>query len=356
MLTVAGLMISAVLMQEPPVPADSAPRSRLTALPVVSYSDVTGLQYGGTLFRGFSVSDDSITRASSVSAYASHTAKGHAKVYGQLDRWSARNVARLRIRGEYMSYPLPFFGIGAGTPDSAEEWYSHGVSTALVFFQRSIRGAAYIHAGMRYLHTRTREVEVNGVLATGAVPGSSGSDVLVSELGAVVDSRDHPGAPRTGTYARIIPSIAVKVPGGDHPFRRLTIDARRYRTFREQYVIAFQLQYDGVSGTAPFDQMPMIGADTAMRGYARGRYRDQHAFTAQAEVRSGYWRRAGVVAFAGTGTVGSSFSRLTKGSWYPSAGGGLRVLLVPKDRTVARVDLGIGRGSFGISLGIGEAF
>ena len=106
----------------------------------------------------------------------------------------------------------------------------------------------------------------------------------------------------------------------------------------------------------PFDFMPMIGADTAMRGYARGRFRDQHAFTTQGEFRSGYWRKVGVVGFAGAGIVAPTLSRFSSGPWYPTVGAGLRYLLVPKDRTVARLDLGIGRGSFGISLGIGEAF
>ena len=153
-----------------------------------------------------------------------------------------------------------------------------------------------------------RETEPGRELAGGSVPGSSGSDVLASELGLVLDSRDNAGAPRTGTYARFMPSIAAKAIGSDFAFRRLTIDARRYDTFGANHVVAAQLQYDGVSGTTPFDQMPMIGADTAMRGYARGRFRDRHAVTAQAEARSAFWRRVGGVAFAGAGTVAPSLS------------------------------------------------
>jgi outer membrane translocation and assembly module TamA len=100
----------------------------------------------------------------------------------------------------------------------------------------------------------------------------------------------------------------------------------------------------------------MIGADTAMRGYPRGRYRDRQAITAQVELRSAHWRRVGAVAFAGAGTVAPSLSDLASGAWYPSLGAGVRYVLSPKDRTVVRLDLGIGRGSFGINVGIGEAF
>jgi outer membrane translocation and assembly module TamA len=142
----------------------------------------------------------------------------------------------------------------------------------------------------------------------------------------------------------------------DVSFRRVTIDARQYRSLAGNHVAAFQLQYDGIAGSVPFDLMPMLGADTAMRGYARGRFRDLHAFTSQAEIRSAHWRRVGFVAFAGAGTVAPDFPGLSRSRWYPTLGAGLRYALVPKDRTVVRVDLGVGRGTLGIHLGIGEAF
>ena len=356
MLSVAGLLVSAVLVQDAPAPSDSVPPTRLTALPVVSYSDVTGLQYGATMFLRFRAGADPVTRSSSLSAYAAGTAKGHIKSYVQLDRWSPGNSARWRVRLEHLSYPLPFFGLGPDTPDSAEEWYSSGVTTAQLSTQRRVNTAAYVHTGVRYVRSRLREAETDHQLTSGAIPGSSGSDVASAELGLVIDSRDNLGAPRSGTYARLVPSIAARAFGSDFAFRRLTLDARRYYTFGANHVAAFQLQYDGLAGTAPFDQMAMIGADSAMRGYPRGRYRDNHAFTAQAELRSAHWRRIGAVAFAGAGTVAPSLSKLGARAWYPTFGAGLRYLLAPRDRTVVRADLGIGRGSFGINVGIGEVF
>lgn len=320
MLFSAAVLLSTVVLQDAPA-VDSTPHSRLTALPVVSYSDVTGIQYGATVFRSFRAGSDSLTRASSLSVYVSRTAKDHDKIYLQLDRWSGRNATRLRIRGEHISYPLPYFGIGAKAPKGDEEWYSSGVTTAQVFVERLVTSPMYVHAGVRYVRSRLRESEPGGVLEEGVITGSSGSDVLATELGLVIDSRDHAGAPRTGTYARIIPSIASKSFGGDFTFRRLTLDARRYQPLGAQ-VAALQVQYDGVAGASPFDLMPMIGADTAMRGYARGRFRDRHAFTAQAELRTAYWRRVGLVTFAGAGTVAPRFSGLSggPGSRAPASG------------------------------------
>lgn len=353
-MSVAGLLVSAVLVQGASQP-DSLARARITVLPVVSYSDVTGLQYGATVFRSLRNPADSSTRPSTLSLYAAWTAKDHVKWYVQSDIWSPGNSRRWRSRIEYISYPLPYYGIGGSAPDGAEEWYSSGVTTVHIVTQRALRPSTYLHAGGRYVRSQLREWEVGGLLEQVPQAGGPGVTLTSAELGLVVDSRDNLVLPRAGTYARIIPSIASRAFGSDFVVRRLTIDARRYGALG-RLTTAAQLQFDGIGGTAPFDQMPMIGADSAMRGYPRGRYRDRHALTGQLEIRSPRWRRVGAVVFAGAGTVARSFSTLGSETWFPTGGVGLRYVLLPKDRTVARVDLGIGRGSFGLNLGIGEAF
>ncbi len=343
-------------MQDATTAADSAARARTTVFPIVSYSGVTGIQYGATLFRTYRTGRDSATRASSLSLYAARTSKHYAKALAQAERWSADNGLRLRARLEHTSYPLPYYGLGASAADSAEEWYSHGVTVAYLLAQQEWRSANYAFGGLRLVQTRAMEAEPGGAIAPNSIPGSSGGTVVSAELGVVVDAREHLGAPRRGNYARLVASSAARVLGGDFSFRRLTLDARRYAPIGPRGALAVQLQYDGVAGTAPFDQLPMLGADSAMRGYPRGRYRDNHAVTVQAEVRSGYWRRTGAVAFIGAGTVAPDAGRLGRGPWFPTVGLGLRALLVPRDRTLARLDVGFGRRSVGLSVGLGEAF
>ena len=350
-----GLLLVAAVLQEGAAVPDTASRAKLTVLPVVSYSEVTGLQYGGAVFRSFRVGRDSGTRTSALAAYAAWTAEGHSKAHGQLDYWSPGNANHHRFRVEHISYPLPYFGIGRDSPDSAEQWYSSAVTTVQLFTERRWRGPVYLHGGARYVRAHARDIEPALDPSLTPVPRPSGCAVGSVFLGVVIDSRDNSGSPRSGSYVRVLPSLSWQrgTPGA---ISRLTTDARRYQSLGEDRVIAWQLQYDGTAGYLPFDLLPMIGADTAMRGYARGRFRDRHALTGQVELRSGHWRRVGAVAFAGAGTVAATLGAVASGAWYPSAGAGLRYLLSPRERTVARLDLGIGRGTFGVSVGIGEAF
>jgi outer membrane protein assembly factor BamA len=348
------LLLTAVLQGESPAP-DTTSRAKLTVLPVVSYSEVTGVQYGGTLFRSFRVGHDAVTRGSSFAVYAARTAEGHSKAHVQLDRWSQRNDMRTRFRIEYISYPLPYFGTGRESPDSAELWFSSGATTVHLFHEWRWRGPLYLHTGTRITRTLVREIgpALDPSITPSPPPGNS---VLYSGVfGVVVDSRDNAGSPRSGSYVRALPSFTWHA-DSDAVLNRLTIDARGYRRIFGTRVIAAQVQYDGTSSDWPVDYLPMIGADTAMRGYDRGRYRDRQALTVQAEFRTEHRRRVGAVAFAGAGTVAPTLGRLASGAWYPTVGAGVRYVLSPRDRTVVRADFGIGRGSFGLSVGIGEAF
>lgn len=335
---------------------DSVERGRTLVLPVVGYSEVTGVQYGATAFRSHRPAGHLETRASTEAVYVARTVEGYAKAYAQAERWSVDNALLLRGRADYRSYPLPYFGIGPSVPDSAEEWYSSGVLTLQADAQQEVRRNLYAIAGWRLLRSHMREVEPDRALDLETIPGSSGGTVSEARAGMAYDSRDHPVAPRQGIWARVLLSTAADALGSSFAFSRLTMDARRYDALAHGFTLALQAQVDGVDGTVPFDLLPMIGADSAMRGYDRGRYRDRAAATTQVEVRSPHWRRAGFVVFAGAGTVSRRLADLASGTWYPTVGAGLRVLVSPANRTALRLDLAFGRGTVGVNAGIGEAF
>jgi hypothetical protein len=93
-----------------------------------------------------------------------------------------------------------------------------------------------------------------------------------------------------------------------------------------------------------------------MRGYFKGRYRDEHYFATQVEYRQYFWWRLGFVAFVGAGDVVPEITSLQIRKLKPSYGFGLRFLFDKEQKINLRMDIGFGRNTNGVYFGIEEAF
>jgi outer membrane protein assembly factor BamA len=102
--------------------------------------------------------------------------------------------------------------------------------------------------------------------------------------------------------------------------------------------------------------MDGLGGDQKVRGYYLLRFRDNDVGLLQAEWRFPIWWRFGGVIFADGGEVGHTLSSFSIGGIHPSAGIGLRLLVVPAEHLNARLDYGIGTDSKEIYFSILEAF
>ena len=91
-----------------------------------------------------------------------------------------------------------------------------------------------------------------------------------------------------------------------------------------------------------------------MRGYYEGRFRDKCEADACLELRQHIWRRNGLVAWIGAGTVFPKFSALRFSKVLPNYGIGYRWEF--KKRVNIRLDLGFGRHQTGFIFSINEAF
>jgi len=72
-----------------------------------------------------------------------------------------------------------------------------------------------------------------------------------------------------------------------------------------------------------------------MRGYFRGRYRDNHYFATQLEYRVRVWWRFGLVGFAGVGEVARDISKFEINKIKYSVGGGIRFRIDEKELILA---------------------
>jgi len=176
------------------------------------------------------------------------------------------------------------------------------------------------------------------------------------------DSRDNVFYPKRGVLMDFGLDLFSKSLGNKSSYRYYKIALNKYVKLSEHQVLAFR----GMGCAAAGDHVPiydlcLFGTSNDLRGYSAGRYQDRRMFATQAEYRlmfpvQGFLGRFGVVAFAGFGGVGESFSDIGFHDLLPAGGGGLRFRLTKENAIHFRVDYGIGKVGQTLSIGVMEAF
>ena len=145
--------------------------------------------------------------------------------------------------------------------------------------------------------------------------------------------------------------------GSPYPYTKWIIDLRKYWTLGNDHLLFMQAYGKFLWGSeVPFRNLAMLGGDKLLRGYFRGRYRDQNMFVGQVEYHSPYIWRFSLVAFAGAGDVFHAATTLQNIHIKPAGGIGVRYKIFKDRRMNLRLDLAAGRNDHGIYLGILEAF
>ncbi|QJR34105.1 BamA/TamA family outer membrane protein [Gemmatimonas groenlandica] len=331
-------------------------RRRIQPLPALGSAPETGLQYGATVLAVFDAPAQDHARPASLIATALRSTKSQTRISVEGEHWSRQNARRLNALVAWQKFPLPFYGIGDATAEGDKEIFTPKGIEAIAGIQQRVRGSWYATGGIRLLD-QSITADTIGVLRRGTLTGSDGGRLVELSVGALLDSRDNLFAPRRGTFAHVTYTHNDDDLGSPFQYDRVRLDARHYRTLTGTHVVAAQLLVLGVTGDAPFDQLALVGGGDIMRGYSRGRYRDQRMAAAQVEYRTPLVHRLGLVAFAGAGTVASKWDALTDARLLPTYGGGVRVQIDPQQRTAVRLDYGLGRdSSSGLYIGFNQAF
>ncbi|WP_310569284.1 BamA/TamA family outer membrane protein [Gemmatimonas sp.] len=331
-------------------------RRRIQPLPALGSAPETGLQFGVTVLAVFDRPALDHARPASLIATALRSTKAQTRISAEGEHWTRQNARRLNALVAWQKFPLPFYGIGDATPERNKEIFTPKGIEALAGIQQRVRGSWYATGGIRLLD-QSITADTIGVLRQGTLTGSDGGRLVELSVGALLDSRDNLFTPRQGTFAQVTYTHNDDDLGSPFQYDRVRLDARHYRALTGAHVVAAQLLLLGVSGDAPFDQLALVGGGDIMRGYARGRYRDQRLAAAQVEYRTPFAHRVGLVAFAGAGMVASEWDALTDARLLPTYGGGVRLQIDPQQRTAVRVDFGVGRdSSSGLYIGFNQAF
>jgi outer membrane protein assembly factor BamA len=332
-------------------------KPRLVAIPFVFYTPETKLAFGGGGVLTFRVGRRKAeTRASSVWASGTYNLAKQFQVAIKPEIYFSRNSFFVNGNIRYERTPQKFFGIGDDMPASAEESYTPRVVTFQAGLKKKFLGHLFTGVQFEFEQMTMEKVEPGGILDSGEVTGARGG--LISGFGVSVDwdTRDAVIFPRRGVYLQLSADTYGAMTGSDYTFTGLKIDFRQYMPMAANQVLAWQALFRSGSGDVPFHKLALIGGDSLMRGYYRGRYRDTALLAVQGEYRVTVWKRIGVAGFAGLASV---FPRLAvfrfDGLKY-SVGTGVRYMFNKREGSNLRMDMAWGRGSFGLYVTAQEAF
>ena len=135
------------------------------------------------------------------------------------------------------------------------------------------------------------------------------------------------------------------------------LDYNHYWSLRDQTDVIAVRAFAGLGiGDLGFNQQYVVGRQSDIRGYTQGAHRGNYLVTAQAEYRWNFWRRLGLVGFAGVATVFEAINESDDGKLLPAVGAGFRFTAFTDNHMNVGFDAAVGDGDWGIYFRIGEAF
>jgi outer membrane protein assembly factor BamA len=246
---------------------------------------------------------------------------------------------------ELIDFRDNYYGVGDKTPSSNREIISYDVLGWENRVGHRIIKNKHLFAGLetriiRYFNIKT---EPGSLLKSEMTSGYQGSTSIGFGPSMTWDERDNVVNPSKGFYWDMRYSFYSKDIGSTNEYHRVIIDFRKYFLLNsaKHRILAFQVFNNFVKGDAPFKELAELGGPRVLRGYYRGRFRDNYLSAFQAEYRMPLYKRLGMVAFAGVAKVYNPESVNLEGL-HTSWGAGLRYTINKKERLNLRLDWGYG--------------
>jgi Omp85 superfamily domain len=266
-----------------------------------------------------------------------------------------RDRYRVLAVAGYADINFDFFGIGSDAGEAGQSIPIRQFGYAGLG-QFLVRAFEKVYIGARYRLSRMA-VESNLDLSGIAIPAGD-VRLRTAVLGPHFerDARDNQFYPRTGSLIDFLALFGDESVGGRRTYQLYQAAYSSYFSVNTRQVVASRINACGATGDVPFYDLCMIGQFQDLRGYPTGQYRDRRLLSGQAEYRIELWRRLGVVAFGGAGTVAETLDAFNTHDVLPTGGAGLRLRLTKVNHVNLRVDYAWGRRSNALYVSVGEAF
>lgn len=344
----------------------SQEKSQFFIYPVAGYRPETGLEFGVVPLQVYYANEDANNRLSEIVGYGFFTLKGqyglrvsHA-IYSDKDKWFYLGDLN------FEKFPLNYYGIGNDVPVDNIAIVDATQIRIKERVLRRVKEDFYIgfEADFRSLSNVTFEDPDDSNQGVDfALPfGSEGTTNLGLGLGVVFDQRRNVLNERDAFFSEVAFIDYNTFWKSDVEFRNVISDTRFFKSFNDRNVLAMQLLGEfNYGGDVPFNQLSQMGGENIMRGYFRGRFRDENQIAFQAEYRMlplklGFSDRIGATVFGGVGDVFNEWSELNMRDIKWAAGFGARFLLFQQKDVYLRVDYAITPDENGFYISVGEAF
>ncbi|MCI5059182.1 MAG: BamA/TamA family outer membrane protein, partial [Flavobacteriales bacterium] len=253
-------------------------------------------------------------------------------------------------------YNFNYYGIGTNAVEQNEEVFGIEFPRVRLTALRQVYPNLYLGPRFWYDNIDITEVEDQGLLDLGNVPGRSGGHISGVGLTAIWDSRDIIFFPSNGIFAEFTLLPHNSATGSDFNFLRMEMNAAHYQTVFKKHVLASNLILSKSNGTVPFTQMGLLGGTKRMRGFYEGRFRDRNMWVGQLEYRIPLKWRFGVNFFGAVGDVSPNLDSFQIKNTKAAYGLGLRYMFDLEKKLNIRLDMGFTEEGSNFYVTFGEAF
>lgn len=319
---------------------DSSRKANFIALPGFGYAQETGFEFGASALYSFYADTIALeTRLSNLYAAASYTTKGQSRIGIRADYWLPKNRYHLTASMGYSNFPFSFYGTGNSTATVNKDLLTQKRLYLNLGAEKLLAKHLYGALNLDFGNYHCRDKVADGIFENdGDIAGKGGGNTILYGPGIIYDTRNLNTYTTAGIYLNMNAGLS-SAPAYNGKY--FNLDVRQFNPLTKKLVLAFQLQYQVISGKeVPFYLLQRFGNDEMMRGYYNGRYRDKNLAALQAELRYRLSDRLAVVGFGGTGTVFKNEFKLQE--LKPNYGGGLRYFFDVEKGLGVRLDYGIG--------------
>lgn len=331
-----------------------------TILPVLFKSIETkwAIGLGGSISFKTTQKKDDLTRTSTIQSVGMFTQRHQNIQVLDATVFFPKENYIFYLQSSHSYFPDKFWGIGSNTDNVKHEDFEFSQIYVLTQLKKKIKKNVF--AGIIYEHQNVYDMRFlkKKLFDTTLIYGKENH--VVSGFGTSVcfDNRNSSYWPTKGMLIQLTYRAAIKsAMASAYTNLKTIVDVRYFKKLHKNTILAMQMYSLLNFSESPIRELAMLGGVNNLRGFYRGRYRDDKMTSFIGEYRIPVYKRFGFCVFGGLGCVYKEVKDISANSIKSSYGAGIRLSILPKEKLNIRIDYGFAnRENKGLYFTVGECF